>query len=142
MALFSIESVDNSASGDVLVFQNSIRKLYQLGISVALQCGITGNGRAEELIKKETSTQINSNPVPFPTLQRIIRRRVFINLHIQLMERTIYKKWKDIRRNSIPDWPRRETMAQFPLFIGHDYLATHLPRIVLTSEPLCSICGV
>lgn len=92
-------------------------KLHQVDKYVALQwipghCGIIANERVDELAKKGTSTQqVNNNPIPFQTLKRIIRRRVFLSSHLQLLEITINNKLKDFRPNSIPGWPRREFLT-------------------------------
>nr|XP_021001393.2 uncharacterized protein LOC110282416 [Parasteatoda tepidariorum] len=145
-ALCSIESMHCPSNCDVLKCQDAIRKLHHFGKTVALQwipghCDIAGNERADVLAKRGTRIlQALSSPVPFSALKRIIRSKIHGDFHQQLSERVKTKVWRDLRQNTIPDWPRREAVAQFRLHTGHDCLAAHLFRLGLAPDPYCSLC--
>jgi hypothetical protein len=45
-------------------------------------------------------------------------------------------------RNIIPDFPRGQAIVNFPLIIGHEYLATHLYRLSICLLPvMCVLCN-
>ena len=52
----------------------------------------------------------------------------------ELETRLSHKPWKQ-EIAKIPDWPRRNAVAEFRLCVGHDCLGTHLQPISIRPDP-------
>jgi len=59
----------------------------------------------------------------------------------ELETRLSHNPWKQ-EIAKIPDWPRRKTVAEFRLCVGHDCLGTHLHRIGIRPDPYCMLCSL
>ena len=133
-------------SNTILECRDMIRQLSQLQKKIVLQwipshCGITGNERADELAKRGTEImQTAMRKTPYYTAATIIRNAINNEHHKSITNRTQSSTWKD-KLITVPDWPRRESVAKFRMSTGHDCLAGHLHRFGIYESPLCNLCN-
>ena len=74
-----------------------------------------------------------------------------IKLHLKQMFQSVYrhelqtklsqKPWKQ-EITKIRARPRRKTVAEFRLYVGHDCLGTHLHRTGIRPDPYCTLCSL
>jgi len=125
------------------------RDLIQLKANhkqIALQwipghCQIAGNEQADVLAKKGAKiTQTNIRETSFHSI-KLHLKQVFQSVYRHEVEtRLSHKPWKQ-ETAKIPDWPRRKTVAEFRLCVGHDCLGTHLHRTGIRPDSYCMLCS-
>jgi hypothetical protein len=77
--------------------------------------------------------------IPFQSDKRLIKLQS--NKHQKRLIKTEGKGKKLIENPEvIPDLPRKEAVAKFRLFTGHDCLAQHLHRIGCKDSPIYNLC--
>jgi len=59
----------------------------------------------------------------------------------ELETRLSHKPWKQ-EITKVPGWPRRKTVAEFWLCVGHDCLGTHLHCIEIHPDPHGMLCSL
>jgi hypothetical protein len=74
-----------------------------------------------------------------------------VDLHLKQAFQSVYrheletklsqKLWKQ-KITKIPDWPRRKTVAEFRLCVGHDCLGTYLHCNGIHPDPYCMLCSL
>ena len=111
---------------------------------IPAHCGIIGNETADLLAKKgfKLIQHTNTN-LPFTSVKRIIKSK-YKEIHMQELHNNAKdKKWSTVIKKPeiIPEIPCKTAVAEFRLIIEHDYLAKHLNKIGIYTNPNCSLCN-
>ena len=126
---------------DILDWRKLIRNLTAQNKEIVLQwipshCGIVSNEMADTITKKGTLIPPYHSEVPYARAASTIHYKLR-KTHRDLLESSNHQ-WKD-RMQALPNWPRREAVAQFRLATGHDCLAKHLHHISILRNPNCTL---
>ena len=131
------------SSNDILYCRKLIRNLTAQNKEIVLHwipshCGIVGNEMADNLAKKGTLTPPYHSEVPYARAASTIHHKLS-KTHRDLLESSNHQ-WKD-RMQALPNWPRREAVAQYRLNTGHNCLAKHHHHIGILRSPNCTLCN-
>ena len=102
-----------------------------------------GNEQADMLAKKGSRiTQTAKQNIPYETIKRLIKS-IFIAKYDKQLNFSEKFNWKDFQTKlqSVPDLPRKSSVAMFRLITGHDCLSGHLFKIGLVTSPQCVLCN-
>jgi hypothetical protein len=69
-------------------------------------------------------------------------KQVFQSVYRRELETKISQKPRKQEITKIPDWSRRKAVAELRLFVGHDWLGTHLHRSGIRPDPYCMLCNI
>ena len=115
-------------------------------------CQIAGNEHADALAIKGTKiTQKHIRETSYRSIKLHLKQVLQSVCRHELETRLSKKPWKQ-EIAKIPEWPRRKTVAEFRLCVGHDCLGTHLHRhdclgthlhrIGIRPDPYCKLCSL
>jgi ribonuclease HI len=145
-AILSLGSTETVISTEAKDSQVLMRQLKAKHKQTALQwipghCQKAGNEQADALAKKGTKIkQTHVRETSYHSL-KLHLKQVFQSVHRHELETKLsQKQWKQ-EISKIPDWPRRKTVAEFRLYVGHDCLGTHLHRNGIRPDPYCMLCS-
>lgn len=147
-AILAITSTLTPKSQQILECWKCLFHLNTLKKKVVLQwipahCGLIGNDSADYLAKKGCNIiQKPATQLSYHATKRIITsqyHKIVTDHHLQISQ---HKRWESVSTQNIPGYPRKNAVAIFRLFTGHDCLAKHLHRIGIFSSPLCPLCDL
>jgi len=107
---------------------------------VPLHVGIHRNETADQLEKKGTTFENKQTSPNFETIKRLIKKKQ------KLFQEAIASSNKKQSQNIKSTWennknkPRKQAVANFRCYTGHDCLAAHLYRIKIFRHNYCTIC--
>ncbi|VDO10520.1 unnamed protein product [Rodentolepis nana] len=80
-------------------------------------------------------------PMSYHAMKALIRREFHTSSCNELKTQTKEKQWT-VALSDIADWPRIEAVGEFRLLTRHDYLAKHLHRLGVYTQPPCTLCNL
>ena len=78
--------------------------------------------------------QRNTLPLYFKQAFRSVYRH-------EVETRLSHKPWTQ-EISKVTEWPKRMSVAEFRLCVGHDCLGAHLHRTAIRPDPYCTICSL
>ncbi|KAJ4441067.1 hypothetical protein ANN_10917 [Periplaneta americana] len=89
--------------------------------------------------------QNTNTSLHFTSIKRLIKNKCKIKQNQALCTKAKDKKWsiliKKKKTEIIPEIPRKSAVAKFRLLTEHDYLAKHLNKIGIYTNPNCPLCN-
>ncbi|KAJ4431703.1 hypothetical protein ANN_20305 [Periplaneta americana] len=94
-------------------------------------------------LNKTDMGQNTNTSLPFTSIKRLIKNTYKIKQNQALCTKAKDKKWSILIKKPeiIPEIPRKSAVAKFRLLTEHDYLAKHLNKIGIYTNPNCPLCN-
>ncbi|XP_071033001.1 uncharacterized protein [Parasteatoda tepidariorum] len=139
----SIRSHERPLTPEISRCHDLLRSLFLRGKQIVLQWEPAHCGVWADLLAKKGANLLQQpyTATSFWKIKLFLKNLCKTNSLRDLQTRTALKSWRHVSSSLIPDKPRRDAVATFRLYTGHDCLSAHLYCIGLSTTRFCPLCN-